>query len=296
MKLASLTKGYFICGITYVLAGILSGFLCLNLNFLPPLFMLFVVDIIATVFVFVMSTLFHNASLYDPYWSVAPFLIAIYWLIYSQILVNFNIRQFIVFILISIWSFRLTYNWLRQWKGIQHEDWRYRNLRVKHGKNFWFISLTGIHLMPTILVFLGSLSFYPSLTIITTPFSFLNLFGIIITVFAIIIESIADQQIHNFIKIRKKSTQIIENGLWKLSRHPNYLGEIIFWWGMYLFALGTDLSYWWMIIGPISITILFNVVSIPLMEKRNMERKPNYGEYKKRVSRLIPWFRKEDKH
>ncbi|MFW9929974.1 MAG: DUF1295 domain-containing protein [Candidatus Thorarchaeota archaeon] len=292
MKLTPLTKGYFVCGITYILAGILSGYLCLILNFLPSLLMLLIVDIIATVFVFVLSTIFHNASLYDPYWSVAPFLIAIYWLISSQILA---LVQIIVFILISIWSFRLTYNWLRQWKGIQHEDWRYRDLRVKHGKNFWFINFTGIHLMPTILVYLGALSFYPSLTITTTPFTFLNIVGMIVAGFAILIESVADQQIHAFIIARKNNTQIIKKGLWKFSRHPNYLGEIMFWWGIYLFALGITLSYWWMIIGPISITILFNVVSIPLMEKRNMMKKPNYLEYKKRVSRLIPWVRKGDK-
>lgn len=292
MKLTPLTKGYFICGITYILAGTLSWYLCLILDFLPPLLMLLVVDIIATVIVFVLSMIFHNASLYDPYWSVAPFLIAIYWLVSSQNFANFNLRQIIVFLLISIWSFRLTYNWVRQWKGIQHEDWRYRDLRVKHGKNFWFINLTGIHLMPTILVYLGSLSFYSSLTTINIPFNLLDIFGISITVSAILIETIADQQSYNFIKSRRDRTQLIDYGLWNYSRHPNYFGEILFWWGMYFFALSVHISFWWMIIGPISITILFNVVSIPLMEKRNMKRKPTYAEYKNKVSRLIPWFRK----
>ena len=100
---------------------------------------------------------------------------------------------------------------------------------------------------------------------------------------------------YKFIQERKDSDKIIDRGLWKFSRHPNYLGEILFWIGLYFFVISVDVSvYWWMIIGPVAMIILFNVVSIPLMEKRNIERKANYREYKKRVSKLIPWIPKKD--
>jgi steroid 5-alpha reductase family enzyme len=81
--------------------------------------------------------------------------------------------------------------------------------------------------------------------------------------------------------------------LWKFSRHPNYFGEILFWWGVYVFSLATSLEFWWFIIGPLSITVLFIAVSIPLMEKKNMMTKPSFATYKKEVSKLIPWFKKK---
>jgi steroid 5-alpha reductase family enzyme len=75
-------------------------------------------------------------------------------------------------------------------------------------------------------------------------------------------------------------------GLWAYSRHPNYFGEVMFWWGLFLFGLAADLGYWWTIIGPILITFLFAFISIPLMEKRSLERRPGYRE----ITRIIPTF------
>jgi steroid 5-alpha reductase family enzyme len=205
----------------------------------------------------------------------------------------FFTRQFVVLILLLFWSNRLTFNWLRKWRGLSHEDWRYSNLRKKHGKRFWFINLTGIQLLPTILVYLGSLSLYPILSI-NTNINFIDIIAFIITAGAITIETIADEQMYKFTQKRENSGQIINVGLWKHSRHPNYLGEILFWVGLYFFALATDLVVsWWMIIGPISMILLFNIVSIPLMEKRNLERKSEYQHYIETTSRLIPWFSKK---
>jgi steroid 5-alpha reductase family enzyme len=82
----------------------------------------------------------------------------------------------------------------------------------------------------------------------------------------------------------------MDKGLWKYYRHPNYLGEVTFWWGLYLFALAAKPSYWWMVVGPIAITLLFVFVSIPMMDKRNLERRPGYAEHMKQVSAIIPWF------
>ena len=147
--------------------------------------------------------------------------------------------------------------------------------------------------MPTIVVFLGCLSLYPIFSINRSSFGYIEVIALSITLFAIIIETVSDQQLYQFIKNRENSTEIIKKGLWKYSRHPNYFGEILFWWSLYLFALITELSFWWMIIGPLSITILFYILSIPMMEERNLSRKPTYLEYKESVSKLIPWFPKK---
>lgn len=286
-------KGFIYTIIIYIIALFISLIVGTLLKSLHPILIILLADITATLFIFIISTLFKNSSFYDPYWSVAPAVIAIYLLLNSlSNNVNF-LYQIIILSLVLIWSIRLTYNWARLWQGLDHEDWRYSNLRVEKGKSFWLVNLIGIHLMPTIVVFLGCLSLYPIFTIRHSSFGYIDIIALCTTLFAIIIETISDQQLYQFIKNREDSTKIIKKGFWKYSRHPNYFGEILFWWGLYLFALITELSFWWVIIGPISITTLFYVLSIPMMEERNLSRKPNYSEYKESVSKLIPWFPKK---
>ncbi|MBY8990309.1 MAG: DUF1295 domain-containing protein [Candidatus Lokiarchaeota archaeon] len=288
----NLIKAYIVVVCSYALAffvAILVGMMTITFH---PLVMILFADLAATLVIFVISTIIKNTSLYDPYWNIAPLVIGFYFLIFLEGPKLDNIRYIIVFILVAIWSIRLTYNWLRGWRGLKHEDWRYMYYRDKMGKKFWFINLTGLQLMPTILVYLGTISVYPAVSLRKNSLGILDLVAIIITLGSILLETIADQQMYNFIKNRENSDQIINQGLWKYSRHPNYLGEILFWWGLFIFALASDLNFIWAIIGPLSITILFNIVSIPLIEKQKLEKRPDYANYKKRVSRLILWFPK----
>ncbi len=286
-------KAYVYVIISYVFAFFISIIIGVVFSFLHPLLMILFADLAATIVIFIISTILKNTSLYDPYWSVAPLIIASYYLFFPQISSVHSFRYIIVFILLFIWSIRLTFNWLRQWRGLKHEDWRYTMYRVKMGKKFWLINLIGLQLMPTLQVYLGSISLYPALSLRTKSIWIIDIVAIFITAAAIAIETLADQQLYNFIKTRQSHEEIITTGLWKYSRHPNYFGEILFWWGLYIFALASDVSYYWVIIGPISITFLFNILSIPIMERRNLERKPDYAIYKKQVSKLIPWFPKK---
>lgn len=286
-------KGYLYCFFSYVIAFFVAVLVGVSFRYLHPLIMILLADLAATLVIFVISSIFKNTSFYDPYWSVAPLIITVYYLIFPSASNYGSIRSIFVSILIFIWSIRLTFNWLRQWQGLRHEDWRYMDYRQKMGRNFWIINLLGLQLMPTILVFLGSISLYPILSLSSAQFGFLDIIAIIVTVMAILIETLADQQLYKFIQNRENSQENITNGLWAYSRHPNYFGEILFWWGLFLFAVSANLSFYWAILGPISITILFNTVSIPIMEQRNLLRKPDYLNYKKRVSRLIPWFPKK---
>ena len=286
-------KGFIYIIIIYIIAIFISLIVGTLLNSLHPILIILLADISATLFIFVISTISKNSSFYDPYWSVAPAVISIY-LLFNSLSNNINLLyQIIILSLVLIWSIRLTYNWARLWQGLDDEDWRYTNLRVEKGKSFWLANLIGIHLMPTIVVFLGCLSLYPIFSINRSSFGYIEVIALSITLFAIIIETVSDQQLYQFIRNRENSTEIIKKGLWKYSRHPNYFGEILFWWSLYLFALITELSFWWMIIGPLSITILFYVLSIPMMEERNLSRKPTYLEYKESVSKLLPWFPKK---
>jgi len=279
---------YVIC--SYIFALFISIIIGFIFRFLHPLILVLIADLAGTIVIYIIGMIAKNSSFYDPYWSVAPIIIASFYIFFPYSSNVELIRKIIIFILISVWSVRLTFNWIRQWKGLKHEDWRYSDLRIKYGKNFWFFNLIGVHLMPTFVVYLGTISLYPALSLGAKSFGVIDIIATAITLIAIVIETLADQQLHNFRKTRENPQQIITRGLWAFSRHPNYFGEILFWWGLFIFALSANLGYFWAITGPFAITLLFNVLSIPLMEERNLNTKPEYARYKERVSKLILWF------
>lgn len=290
----NLKKAFALFTLVYILAlivAIMVGYAVRNLN---PVFIVLIADIAATLVVYGMGRIFHNASLYDAYWSVAPLVITIFWVFGPFLHRAVMIRQVIVSVFVFIWGFRLTWNWAHQWQGIKHEDWRYRDLREKNPLWFWLIELVGIDVMPTVIVFLACLPLYPVLAAGTGHFGVLDMIACIITVGAIAIETIADRQLWQFTRQKTRSGEIMTKGLWAYSRHPNYFGEITFWWGIYLFGLAANAAYWWTIIGPLSITLLFALVSVPLMEKRNLAGRPGYAAIIKKIPPLILWFPKNN--
>ncbi len=144
--------------------------------------------------------------------------------------------------------------------------------------------------MPTALVFLSCLSLYPALFVGKNPFGIIDIAAIVVTGGAVVIETTADEQLWRFVRGKPKYGEILTKGLWACSRHPNYFGEVLFWWGLFIFALAVDASYWWTIIGPAAITILFVFISIPMMEKRSLVRRPGYAELTKKIPIFLPWF------
>lgn len=277
-----------IISITYLSVFFVIYFLFPVLPFSQSMINVFIADVVATVIIFVVSVIFSNSSVYDPYWSVAPPVIVI--CLMKLFPEGNELRQYVILALVLFWGVRLTVNWWRGWPGIKHQDWRYTSIAEKTGKFYWPVSFLGIHFMPTVFVFLGCLPLWYSLSSIE-PFGVVDVVAFLVTFSAILIEWIADEQL---IKFRKNSSRkrFMQYGLWAISRHPNYLGEISFWGGIFLFAVAaTGLNHstgMWTIIGFISMIILFKFISIPLMEKRNIERKPGYLEYIKRVPALFP--------
>jgi steroid 5-alpha reductase family enzyme len=287
-----LKKAFTLYTSVYLLALLIAvavGYFSRGLN---PVLFVFLADIAATLVIYSAGRIFHNASFYDAYWSVAPPVIALFWTLITLHKYGISLWHIIVLILVFAWGIRLTYNWTRQWQGLQHEDWRYRDLRIKTGRWFWFVELIGIDLMPTIIVFLACLPLYPALAAGSKSLGFLDVIGVIITAGAIVIETVADRQLRQFTRQKKRQDEIMKRGLWAFSRHPNYFGEIMFWWGIFIFGLAADLHYWWTIIGALSVTLLFTCISIPLMEKRSLARRPEYTRIIKKIPVLFPWFPK----
>ena len=120
----------------------------------------------------------------------------------------------------------------------------------------------------------------------------LSFAGFLLCLGATLIEFIADEQQRNFKRKRKDEKDFCTSGLWKFSRHPNYFGEVSFWWGVYLMALPL-IPPVWTIAGPVAMTLLFVFISIPMMEKHMVGKRPAYESYQKKVWALVPWFRKK---
>jgi steroid 5-alpha reductase family enzyme len=250
-----------------------------------------VADLVATVVVFAFSVRYGNSSVYDAYWSVAPIALAGYLAAVGWSQSAAPTRVVLVVALVTYWGVRLTYNWARGWSGFEHEDWRYRDMAAKSGKAWWLVSFLAIHLFPTVVVFLGCLPIFCVMLEPGRPLGWLDGVAAVVTFGAVCIELIADNQMRDYTLHRKKPGETMTEGLWAWSRHPNYFGELSFWWGVWLFGVAAvGLERWWMVSGAVVVTLLFNFASIPLMEKRMAERRSDYAAVQARISRLVPWF------
>ena len=199
---------------------------------------------------------------------------------------NYNIRNLLVNILVSIWGFRLAWHIYKRNKG-KVEDYRYLAWRKEWKDWFYVRSYLQIYLLQGAFLFLIIL---PVLIINKNTGLALNVidgFGILIWIIGFLFESLGDAQLSNFIRNPINKGRIMQSGLWRYSRHPNYFGEVIQWWGLWLIAINTP-GGWLGVIGPLTITILILKVSgIPMLEKK-MAENPEFVEYKKRVSIFIP--------
>jgi steroid 5-alpha reductase family enzyme len=246
-------------------------------------------DLAATLVVFGFSMAFDNSSMYDPYWSVAPVAIAAFWLLRNSGGGN-AVRQVLVVGLLVAWAARLTVNCLLRWKGLGHEDWRYADFRIR-GALYWPISFLGFHVFPTLIVFLGCVSLFPALGDAGRPFGGLDAAAAAVTAAAIWIEWASDRQLRHHLASRARGKPaLLETGLWSLSRHPNYFGEVLFWWGLWLFGLAASPAWWWTVAGPVAVTTMFLVVSVPMMDRHMLARRPEYAAVVQRRSGLVPWF------
>lgn len=275
----------------YLVAGALGVLVARALGGAPLWQAVLAGDTAATLVIFVFSLAFNNSSFYDPYWSVAPLVIAPALCLAEQSAAPL-LRRVIVTALVGAWGLRLTYNWVRGWSGFSHEDFRYVDLRAKTGRGYWPVSLFGLHLMPTLTVFLGMLALFPALVTGTRPIGLVDGLGLLVTAGAIGIEATADEQLRAFRRESATPGRIMDRGLWSRCRHPNYLGEIGFWWGLYLFGLAADpAACAWTAAGPLWITIMFVTISIPMIDRRSLARRPGYAEHMARVPALLPRLR-----
>ena len=283
-------KSLIVCFFAYFFS-IIAGFLSLIIFSLGHLWLdILLAHIVATVVIFIFSVIYKNSSLYDPFWSVIPFPIFIYLIMYPEVDDVSNLRFILIGIPITYYVIRLTWNWLKTWPGLEKEDFRYINLYNTFGKFKWFINFFGIHLFPTIIVNICLFPLYYAISINDQPVGLIDWFFCIFTTLSVLLEHVSDEQMHKFKSDPNNASLTMNRGLWKYSRHPNYLGEILFWFGLFGFSLSQSLDNFWLIIFPLSMFAMFIFASIPMMDNRSLERRPDYEDYMKKTPALIPSF------
>jgi steroid 5-alpha reductase family enzyme len=197
-------------------------------------------------------------------------------------------RAFLALILVNAWALRLALH-----IGLRHrgEDRRYAAMRQKFGRRWWWWSFFQVFLLQIILIWLLPAPLQAAIRS-DAPLGPLDLLGGGLAVAGLLFEAVADAQLARFQNTPGNKGQVLDAGLWRLSRHPNYFGETVLWWGFFLigFAAGAN---WWLLLSPVVMTLLLLKVSgISLMEDGVEERRPAYAAYKRRVSAFVPWFRK----
>ncbi len=282
------TQSLLIVFTLYALGAVLAAFTFFMLPF-STVISLLIADVVYTLFIYVFSLILKNASLYDPYWSVIPPVL----LIFVAVQVGQPVSMGVIFMLfgLSFWSIRLTYNWIKHWTDFTYLDWRYKNFQEANPKLYWLSNLFAIQLTPTLIVFAQiALGVYvieanPALNLLTV-------IGTLMMIVAAVIQFIADAQMDAFKEANQGTKACIDDGLWRYSRHPNYLGEVTVWWGLYLIYYSVEGFNPWMI-SPLIMTALFLFISIPMMEKKILKTRPEYKAYQDQVSMFFFWPRKQ---
>lgn len=272
--------------IAVYLAALAVASLCVVALAGNPLTAAAVADLAATVVVFAFSRALRNSSLYDPYWSVAPPVLVLYWWLQSA--AGFHPLAWLAFVLTCLWAVRLTANWASGWQGLMDEDWRYRRLQQQLGFWYWPVSLLGIHLLPTAVVFVGVLPVFALLQSQGEVAWGWALLGAAVGLSAVALETQADRQLRRFREVRTSPDQLLTTGVWGWCRHPNYLGELGFWLSLGLLARAAGVSWWLSSVGFLVMLGLFVVVSIPMIENKLLAAKPGYAQYRARTFALLP--------
>lgn len=217
----------------------------------------------------------------DIMWSLF-FVVASYTV--ALLLYDVNPRGVVVLCLLTLWSVRLSAH--IAWRGWGHEDHRYQTIRHNNEPFFWFKSLYIVFILQAVLAWVVSLAIYGALDS-DAPWSALDYLAVSFVLFGLYWEVLGDWQLSIFKAKPENAGKVLNSGLWRYTRHPNYFGECCVWWGFYVFALAA--GAWWAIVSPLLMTLLLLKVSgVSLLESTIIERRPDYLAYMRQTNAFIP--------
>lgn len=225
-----------------------------------------------------------DASLIDLVWPLLFVLAA--WLWFDPAVAGW--RQWAVLLLVMVWGARLHIHLARRNLG-HGEDRRYGRLRAAYSPGFWWKSFFLVFLLQAFLAWLAALVIFGALNTVHGTW-WLPLPGLALMVFGLGFESVADWQLDAFKNDPANAGRVLDSGLWRLSRHPNYFGECCFWWGVFILAAP---GHGWTVVSPLLMTfLLVRVSGVAMLEREIGERRPAYRNYIRTTPAFIPDFGK----
>ncbi len=233
---------------------------------------------------FVYAAIKKRNDVADVAWGLGFVLLAV-----IGVLMNPHVKNIIIFLLVTIWGFRLAYHIGSRFIKSATEDHRYQKMREDWRGSMVVNSWYRIFMVQGALLLLVGSSIIAVNNSEASNFILFNGLGLVIWICGIFFEVIGDRQLKDFLRKEENRGHIMREGLWRYTRHPNYFGEATLWWGIWLITFGSE-YFWFGMIGPITITILLRFVSgVPLAEKRYADNQ-EFRDYAKKTPAMIPNF------
>ncbi len=241
--------------------------------------------LVSVLLIWAVSVKIRDASIVDVFWGFGFVVIA--WVAFLTRSGSGNDRQRLVLFVVTVWGLRLTLHLGRRNLG-KGEDFRYQAMRKKHGDRFPIISLRTVYLTQGSMMLVVALPVMVGLMndpVTRRPLLFV---GAVVWLVGMIFETVGDLQLAAFKRDPANHGRVLRSGLWAWTRHPNYFGDALAWWGIWLIAC----THAWgplTIVGPIAMTVLLRRVSgVPMLERTMTKRRPEYAAYIASTSPFVP--------
>ncbi len=239
--------------------------------------------LLASTAVWLLSLRLRDASIADPFWGPGFALVGF---VYVFVDGRFGARGLLTLFLVSAWAARLgRHLWTRN--RTRGEDPRYGAMRARHGARFGWVSLFTVFWLQAVLLWLVAAPLLGAVRS-AAPLGVWDAVGMLVFLVGFTLEALADRQLARFRASPAGDATVLDTGLWRYSRHPNYFGNFVIWWGLYLIAVGG--GAYWTVFGPALITfLLLRVSGVTLLEKKLRQERPGYAAYMSRTSAFVPW-------
>jgi steroid 5-alpha reductase family enzyme len=240
--------------------------------------------VIAAACTWLLSLYRRNVAIVDSLWSLMFMLAAFMYARGAGVAIG--MRGALLLSLVTLWALRLSI--YITWRNWGHgEDRRYQAIRKRNQPNFGFKSLYLVFGLQALLAWLISLPLLGAV-LSPKPLNLLDVAGAILWLVGLIFEAGGDAQLARFKSDPDNRGKIMDRGLWRLTRHPNYFGDFCVWWGFYLMAVAA--GAWWSIVGPLLMSVLLMRVSGVTLLEKDMGRRPQYADYIRRTNAFFPWI------
>ena len=233
---------------------------------------------------FIIGTVIKNNSIVDIFWGLGYVLSA--WILFF-VVGEYTMTKIVINLLVSLWGLRLFYHIGRRNIG-EPEDFRYKNWRKAWGKYVIPRAFLQVFMLQATFMYIISLG----ITFINTntdgaELQLISLIGVVVFFIGYYFQVIGDYELKEFVKNKKG---LLQTGLWSITRHPNYFGESVMWFGIFIFAVLNG-APWFVVISPLTITVILRFISIPILEEK-MSKRDGWEQYAKRVNIMFPWVKK----